>query len=198
MSLGMDLVNWTIAALEPYGPSGLFLLAFIESSFFVVPPDLLLIGLALLSPQNGIFYGAIATIGSVMGGIFGYWIGYRIGEPLLERIISKEKIEKVHEYFNRYEVWAVGIAGLTPIPYKVFTIASGVFYVDLRRFILASAIGRGIRFMTEGVILFLYGDELLDFLTHHFEWITLGVALIGVILGVIYYRLKGDGGSEPE
>jgi len=128
MPVFTDLVDWTIAILEPYGSAGLFLLAFIESSFFPVPPDMLLIGLALLAPADAILYGVIATVGSVMGGIFGYWIGFKVGEPVLERFVKKEHIENVHDYFNRYEAWAVGIAGLTPIPYKVFTIGFFVIH----------------------------------------------------------------------
>jgi undecaprenyl-diphosphatase len=192
MSIFTDLVDWTIAILEPYGSAGLFLLAFIESSFFPVPPDMLLIGLALLTPENAILYGVIATIGSIMGGIFGYWIGLKVGEPVLAYVVKKEHIAKLHDYFNRYEVWAVGIAGLTPIPYKVFTIAAGTFYLNLGRFIIASVIGRGLRFMTESVVLYLYGEQIVDFLKLHFGWITILVAIIAILLAVAYYRVRGD------
>jgi len=190
MSVITDFVNWTIAILEPYGSAGLFLLAFIESSFFPVPPDLLLIGLSLVTPENAILYGFVATIGSVSGGVFGYWIGFRFGEPILEHFASKKRIEMVHDYFDRYEAWAVGIAGLTPIPYKVFTIAAGIFYVDLRRFILASLIGRGLRFMTVGIVLFLYGEAIVEFIELYFGWITIGVTLIAILFAVVYYRLR--------
>ncbi|OFV68113.1 DedA family protein [Methanosarcinales archaeon] len=192
MSAVIDLVNWTIAILEPYGSAGLFLLAFIESSFFPVPPDVLLIGLSLLKPEHAIFYGFVATIGSVSGGVFGYWIGFKLGEPILEHFTSKKRIETVHDYFDRYEAWAVGIAGLTPIPYKVFTIAAGIFYVNLRRFILASLIGRGLRFMTVGIVLFLYGESIVEFIELYFGWITIGIALIAILLAFVYYRLRDN------
>ncbi|MHC1565288.1 MAG: YqaA family protein [Candidatus Syntropharchaeales archaeon] len=196
MPVFTDLVDWTIAILEPYGSAGLFLLAFIESSFFPVPPDMLLIGLALLAPADAILYGVIATVGSVMGGIFGYWIGFKVGEPVLERFVKKEHIENVHDYFNRYEAWAVGIAGLTPIPYKVFTIAAGIFYLNPGRFIIASLIGRGLRFMTEGVVLYLYGEQIVDFLKLYFGWITILVTIIAILIVVAYYRLRGDWGIK--
>jgi len=118
-----QIVEWTQRIVIPLGPKGLFALAFVESSFFPVPPDLVLIVMALANPELALFYAAVSTVGSTLGGIFGYCLGIIFGKPLLRRFVSKEKIQRVHNLYNKYEAWAVGIAGFTPLPYKVFTIA---------------------------------------------------------------------------
>ena len=120
MSLINSLISWTNNTFQ--GWYGLFILAFIESSFFPIPPDLLLIALCLAKPSLGLFFALICTIGSVLGAMFGYGIGYYGGKPLLLRLFSSSKVSKVHNLFERYEAWAIFIAGFTPIPYKVFTI----------------------------------------------------------------------------
>jgi len=84
----------------------------------------LLIALALVEPKTSFFLAFITTAGSVLGAIFGYFIGFKGGRPLLEKFVSKDKISLVHDYFAKYDVWAIGVAGFTPIPYKIFTISS--------------------------------------------------------------------------
>lgn len=159
----------TNLANSPYGTFALFLLAFAESSFFPIPPDVLLIPLALATPPLSLFFSLICTIGSVVGGTFGYLIGNKGGKPILKRFVSKEKIQLVSHYYVKYGVWAVGLAGFTPIPYKVFTISSGTFDLPFSPFVLASILGRGGRFFTVGLVIFVFGDTAKQLLDQYFE-----------------------------
>lgn len=180
-------IEWTKEVFAPMGAWGLFLLSFIEASFFPVPIETLLFILCLANPGNSLFYAFIATVGSTMGGIAGYYIGY-VGEmAILEKMFKKEKIDKAHQLFNKYGWWAVFIGGFTPLPYKLFTIASGVFYIDLKKFISASIISRGLRFFTEAILLMLYGQVVLNFLGKHFNLITL-IVVVGLIICYWIYR----------
>jgi membrane protein YqaA with SNARE-associated domain len=186
MQMISSFVTWTEKIFGPYGGYGLFTLAFMESSFFPIPPDLMLIALALAEPSNALFFAAITTIGSVAGGIFGYAIGITGGRAALKRFFSQKKIAKVHKLFNKYEAGAIFIAGFTPIPYKVFTIAAGVFYINFKKFVMASVVGRGLRFFMEAVLIMLYGGAVVSFLENNFNIITaLGGAII--IIGYIIY-----------
>lgn len=112
-------------------------LSFAESSFFPIPPDTLMIPLALMNPKMAIFYALLTTISSVIGGVFGYFIGLKGGRPLVQKIIKEEKLYQVKLLYQKYDVWAVLVAGFSPIPYKIFTIAAGLFELDLKRFIIA-------------------------------------------------------------
>ena len=141
------LYNWVLSWAESrYGIHALFLIAFAESSFFPIPPDVLLIGLALGQPEQAYWFALICTIGSVAGGAFGYLIGWQlmetIGTPILEFYQALDKFEAVKAYFLHYGGWAVAAAGFTPIPYKVFTIASGAVTLSFATFFLASVAGR--------------------------------------------------------
>ncbi len=184
------LLSWAHTYLVPLGVPGLFILAFAESSFFPIPPDAVLIPLSLLNPGGALLYGLTATAGSVLGALLGYWIGLRGGRPVLLKIIKEERVMRVEGYFNRYGLWAVGIAAFTPIPYKVFTIASGAFRLrNIKGFIIVSFIGRGARFMTEATLIMLYGEPILEFIRTYFEQLTIAVVAAAAVIYVAYRRL---------
>ena len=126
-------VEWTKEVFAPMGAWGLFVLSFIEASFFPVPIETLLFILCLASPENSLWYASIATVGSTLGGVSGYYIGYVGKMAILEKLFRKDKIEKAHNLFNKYGWLTVFIGGFTPLPYKLVTIASGVFYIDLKK-----------------------------------------------------------------
>lgn len=179
------LYGWTIGwAGTPHGTAALGLIAFAESSFFPIPPDVLLIALALGRPDLAFWYAAVSTAGSVAGGAAGYAIGYWGGRPVVERLFGRSKVELVHRLFQKYEAWAVGIAGFTPIPYKVFTIGAGVFYVNVRVFVLASLISRGARFFLVAGLLFAFGPSIRQFIEQHFEWLTV-LLVVGIVGGFV-------------
>jgi len=196
MGIFNGLTEWTKNFFEPLGAGGLFILAFIESSFFPIPPDILLIVLSLSNPELSLFYAAICTIGSVTGGLFGYSIGYFGEHAILEKFIAKKKIEKVHNLFNKYEVWAIFLAGLTPIPYKVFTITAGVFYLNIKKFIIASFFGRGLRFFIIATLVMLYGQKIVDFIDKYFNLLGIVTLIIAVAGIFIYYKRKSRNKKE--
>lgn len=187
----MDLnsvITWTKNTFEPLGSLGLFILAFMESSFFPVPPDILLIILCVAEPEKSMLFALICTIGSVTGGMFGYLIGYGGKEAILKRFFSEKKIAKVHNLFNKYEAWAVAIAGFTPIPYKVFTIAAGVFYVNFKKFVLASTIGRGLRFFMIAAMIMFFGEAIMSLIQAYFNWATIIVTVAAFLAYVAYMK----------
>lgn len=183
-----DLYQWMVSWSEsPYADPALFVLAFAESSVFPIPPDVLLMALTLGNPSWGLYYAAIATVGSVLGGTFGYLIGWWGGKPLLLRLIGEDRVSKAHDTFERYEGWAILIAGLTPVPYKVFTIGAGAFYVNFRVFVLASLISRGARFFLVAGTLQLLGPWVKEVLEQYFNLFT--IALVAcIVLG--YWIVK--------
>ncbi len=165
----------------------LFLLAFAESSFFPVPPDVLQIALTLERRTRAFFYAAVSAVGSVLGGLAGYAIGYFAWEAVrpffFEHIIKPENFEMVSGWYHEYGFWIVFAAAFTPIPYKVFTIAGGVCHVSLPMFALASLIGRAGRFFLVAGLLYLFGEPMKRFIEKYFNLLTL-VALV-LIIGVV-------------
>lgn len=181
--------DWVLHWAEtPYGSWALFILAFCESSFFPIPPDVLLIALAISIPLKSFTYALICSLGSVLGGAFGYYIGIElmdaIGKPVLEIYGVMGKYEYIGELYNRYNAWAVGIAGFTPIPYKVFTIAAGAFKIDFFVFILASFISRSARFFIVSALIFKYGSPIKTFIDKYFNLLSL-LFVILLVLGFI-------------
>lgn len=176
-------INWFL----PFGSIGLFGWAFIESSFFPIPPDVLLMVLCFKQPLLSFWFAFVCTLGSIFGAVFGYYIGKLGGRPLMNKIISRDKILSAEKYYIKYDVWAVAIAGFTPIPYKVFTITSGVFNMNFRRFIIASVLSRGARFFIVAGFIYIFGDTIKPFINKYFEYITI---LIILLLVGGFYVLK--------
>jgi len=176
-------IDWVVAwAYTPYGGVALFLNAVAESSFFPLPPDVLLIALSILRPPWALGYAAICSVGSVIGGVLGYFLGLKGGRPLLRRLISEERIRFVERYYQKYDIWAVGIAGFTPIPYKAFTISAGVFDLDLKRFILISVVSRSARFFLVGLMISLFGETVKIYLTKYMNTFSIAFVVL-LILG---------------
>ncbi|ABO50810.1 conserved hypothetical protein [Desulforamulus reducens MI-1] len=165
-----------------YGSIGLALLSFIESSFFPIPPDILLIGMAIAQPEQGLWFATVTAVASIIGGLFGYLIGMYAGRPLLERWVSLDRLGKIQNLFDRYGGWAVAIAGFTPIPYKLFTISAGVFRINKVTFMIASALSRGARFYLEVLLIIAVGEKAKALLEGYFEVITVGICFVIVAL----------------
>lgn len=163
-------------ANAPYGMFTLSLMAFAESSFFPIPPDVLLIALVILRPSAWWRLALVCTAASVLGGFFGYWIGYAIWEMVkgffFSHVFSEAAFLKVQHLYQRYDFWAVFAAAFTPIPYKVFTVAAGVFDLKLIPFGIASIIGRGGRFFLVAGILSAYGPRVKPFIEKYFGLLT--------------------------
>jgi membrane protein YqaA with SNARE-associated domain len=183
------LYDWVLGwADTPYGLPALFVLAVAESSFFPIPPDVLLIALALAIPTKAYRYALWCTVGSVLGGVLGYLMGFALWssvEPLLiPHVFSAEKFESVTDIYNRYGVPVVFAAGFTPIPYKIFTVAGGVAQINFIGFVGASIVGRGARFFLVAWFIRRYGDAAKGFIDRYFNLVTLAftVLLIGAFL----------------
>jgi membrane protein YqaA with SNARE-associated domain len=185
-----ELIHTIEEWLMEYGIFGLFFVSFADSSFFPIPPDVLLIPMGISNPDRVIWYAFITTVASVLGAILGWFIGKKLGRPVLRYIISEERIQKVENYFNKYGPVAILIAGFTPIPYKVFTIFAGITKVQLRTLIIWSIIGRGARFFLEAALIMVLGAQARPFIEENFGMVTLiGGALI-VIVYIIYLVMR--------
>ncbi|HLG29681.1 MAG TPA: YqaA family protein [Candidatus Brocadiales bacterium] len=180
------LYDWVLHWAEtPYGPWALFILAFCESSFFPIPPDVLLIALAISIAKKSFKYALICSLGSVLGGCFGYLLGYEffehIGKPIIHLYGASDKFEFVSQKYNDNAFVAVAVAGFTPIPYKVFTIAAGACSVNFLTFVIASAVSRSARFFIIAALIYLFGGRIKNFIDRYFNIIsiTFVVCLVG-------------------
>jgi len=193
------LYDWVLHwSGHPRAQSALFGLAFAEASFFPVPPDVLLISMCLSRPKRAFRYAAVCTAGSVFGGVAGYGIGtglWHLLEPFFFRFLAvfsftPENFARVQQAYQENAFLAVFTSGFTPIPYKVFTIAAGVFEVNLAIFILASLLGRAGRFFLVAALLRWMGPRVLPFIERYLGWLTLAfVALL--ILGFLLVGIAG-------
>ncbi len=198
------LYRWTIHWAEtPYGPLALFLLAFAEASFFPIPPDVLLIALALGAPALALRFAGLCTLGSVVGGLLGYVIGMfffqAVGEPVLSFYHYMEEFRSLGEAFASHGFLYIFAAALTPIPYKVFTIAAGVWHeqVPLLVLVAASVVGRGLRFFAVGLLFRLFGAPVRRFIERYFNLLTVVFVLLLVLGFLCVTILTGCGGREP-
>lgn len=178
-------------AEKPRAEWVLFLIAFVESSFFPIPPDVLLIAMAVIVPAKAFRYALVCTIGSVLGGVFGYFIGLAffetIGRPILEFYGAMGHYDNVRLLYNEHAFWAILAAGFTPIPYKVFTIAAGAFEVSLSTLVMASVIGRGARFTLVAAMFYFFGAPIKKFIDKYFEILTV-VFLVMLVGGFVLVR----------
>ena len=188
---------------SPLSTVWLFVFAFAESSFFPIPPDILLIALCLTDSALGSFalamwFAAVCTAGSTFGGAFGYEVGRYAGRPVLRRLVRPERVRAAERLLQRYDVWAVVAAGFTPIPYKVFTIASGMLNVRFVRFMVASVASRGARFFLVAAACHAVGRPVRDVLDRHLGWASL-VFFVMLVGG--FYALRALGrrlGTEAQ
>jgi len=178
--------GWTMSwADHPHAKIALFMIALIESSVFPIPPDVLLIALALGRPDQSFRFAAISTMGSTVGAAVGYLIGMTlfvaVAMPIINFYGVMQPFELAKSWFEQYGVAIILIAGFSPIPFKVFTIAAGAFGLPFLWFILASFVSRGSRFFLEAALLHWGGARLRAFVEHHFEWITVVVTVLVVV-----------------
>ncbi len=168
---------------------GLALNSFVESFFLVPPPDFLLIVMDLANPAKALFYAFVCTIASVFGGAVGYGIGYWGGRPAFNWLFrkgGKEKFEAVENLYNKYGTLAVFFSAFTPIPYKVFTIASGILSMNFWKFMLASFLGRGLRFFIVSIVLMLFGEAIKQYI----ELVIIAVTILIILFFVILYKKR--------
>lgn len=163
------LYDWTLSlAAGSRAPAALGSVSFVESSFFPIPPDILLIPMVIARREKAWWYALLCTVTSVVGGILGYLIGMflfeQVAEPILTFYGKMDKFDEFSAVFNHWGWWFVFIAGLTPFPYKVITIASGVAGLSLPIFIVASIVSRGLRFFIVAGLLYFFGPPIKEFI----------------------------------
>ncbi len=184
--------DWVLGWSEsPYGSLALFVLALVEASFFLVPPDVLLIALCVGRPRRSLHFAALCTFGSVVGGVLGYLIGYQlyelIGRSIIELYDAGAAFERVGDLYRANLVLALGTAGFTPIPYKVFTIAAGAFAVPFVPFVIISAVSRGARFFLVAGLIRIWGPQIRRFIDRYFNLLTI-VFVVALILGFLVLK----------
>lgn len=185
------LYLWVLSWADTrYGVPALFCLAFAESSFFPIPPDVLQIALSTGRPRRAFLYATVSLVASVLGGIFGWWLGLMFWEQaqgfFFEYVpgFTREAFDLVQRKYNENAFLAIFTAAFTPIPYKVFTIASGAFEVGLGTLVLASIVGRGARFYLVGALIFFFGPTVRGWLDRYLNLITIAL-MVAIVAGFV-------------
>ncbi len=193
MNIVKRLYDWMLSWGESrWGAVALFLFAFAESSFFPIPPDVLLIALCLGAVARSFRFAAICTAGSILGAMFGYAIGFfawqttageytALAHFFFNHVFSIEAFEKVGALYDQYNFWIVFTAGFTPLPYKIFTITGGLFHINFVMFIIASIISRGLRFFLIAGLIWKFGAPIKSFIDKYFNLLAIAftVLLVG-------------------
>ncbi len=180
------LYDWVLSwAHRKHSTTALFLLSVAESSFFPIPPDVLQIALTLERRSRAFYYAGVSAVGSVIGGVIGYLIGWGLWESVkgffFRFVFDEHAFEKVQGLYQQYDFWCVFAAAFTPIPYKVFTIAAGVFHLSLPMFIVASFVGRAGRFFVVAALLWWFGPPMKRFIEKYFN--LLSIVFVVVLVG---------------
>lgn len=192
MNIVKKTYHWVLGwADSRFGTLALFVLALVESVFFPVPPDVLLIALALGATTKAFRYALVCTIGSVSGAVIGYAVGHFVwlqsngdftafAEFFFRNIpgFTHELFNNVRQLFEKWNFWIVFTAGFTPVPYKVFTISAGVFDVDFAMFMIASVVSRGARFFLVSWLIWRYGKNIKGFIDKYFNWLALSFTVL--------------------
>ena len=190
-----DLYDWVLKWSESkYGTIALVVMAFAEASFFPIPPDILLIALALGARKKAIRYGILCSLGSIVGAMFGFGIGYFLwwsnpGEfsglaQFFFNIIpgfTQDLFYRIQEQYNAWNFWVIFTAGFTPIPFKIFTVSAGAFNINFSLFLIASTISRSARFLLVTVLIWKFGEPIRNFIDQYFNKLAIlfTVLLIG-------------------
>lgn len=185
MILLRRLYDWVLHWAEtPYGAPALFLLAFAESSFFPLPPDVLLLALCLSLPLRSYRYAFLSTAGSVFGGMGGYLIGYALWGATAELFyqyvpgFTPGGFNHIQQLFASYDFWVIFTAGFTPLPYKIFTIGAGVFRINFLLFVVASILSRGMRFFLVACLIYAFGERVKVLIDKYFNLLTIVFMLL--------------------
>ena len=193
MNFVKRLYDWVLSWSESkWGALALFVLAFAESSFFPVPPDVLLIALCIGATAKSFRFATICLVGSVLGALVGYAIGHfawiapdgsytALADWCYAHIFSEEKFNEVKALYDKWDFWIVFTAGFTPLPYKLFTISGGLFSINLPMFVVASVVSRGLRFFLVAGLIWKFGAPIKTFIDKYFNW--LAIAFTALLIG---------------
>ncbi len=178
-------------ANHPHAPFWLFMVAFVESSVFPIPPDVLLIPMVIINRDKAFHYAMLCTAGSVLGGILGYMIGYAgydfVGQYIVSFYGLEHKFDVLKAWYAEYDIYIVAVAGFSPIPYKVFTIFSGLLQANIFSFIIASLLSRGARFFLIAWLLWRGGPSFKEWIEKNLYPITIAGSIV-LILGIVLVK----------
>ena len=183
------LYDWTLHwSGTRYALPALAVLSFVESSFFPIPPDVLLIAMVVAVPSIWLRSALVCSVASVLGGMLGYLIGWQFMDLIGMRIVDlyhfQPQFEKIGAMYDEHQAWAVGAAGFTPLPYKVFTIAAGAFKIDFPTFVFVSAASRSARFFLVAALIYKFGPAVKALIEKYFNLFTIGFFVL-LVLGFI-------------
>ncbi|MBQ9872934.1 MAG: DedA family protein [Thermoguttaceae bacterium] len=183
------LYDWVLSwAHSRFGTLALVVLSFSESSFFPIPPDVLQIALSIERPKRSFFYAGVSALASTIGAALGWYIGFAlwdtVGGYFVPAVFSQENMDKVTGFFQEYGLWVLFAAAFTPIPFKVFTITSGVVGMSLPAMLVASLIGRSARFFLMGTLIYVFGPKIKDWIDKYFGWLT--ILFVVLLIGGFY------------
>ena len=187
-----NLYSW----FQSMGVLGLAINSCIESFFLLPPPDFLLIAMDLAKPEKALYYAFVCTLASAIGGTIGFGIGYWGGRPAFRFLFKKhmDKLDKVEQMYKEYGSFAVIFSAFTPVPYKIFTIGSGILRMNFWKFFSVSLLGRGSRFFLVSLVLMFFGEAVKQ----HLEAIILLVSIIIIIFCVIVYKKSKNLGVKKD
>jgi membrane protein YqaA with SNARE-associated domain len=176
----------------PYGIWVLFVIAFVESSFFPIPPDVFLIAMCIAAPTRAFKYAAVCAMGSAAGGAFGYGLGFWFMDSVGQQIIAwyglADKYHQVQELYRTYDIWAVGAAGFTPLPYKLFTITAGAFHLNFPTFFIVSLLSRAARFFLVAAFIWKFGKPVQRYIDKYFNILSI-IFMILLVGGFILIKM---------
>ena len=198
------LYDWVIHwAATPWAIPALALLSFSEASFFPIPPDVLLIAMAMAAPKRAFYFAAVCSVASVGGGMLGYYIGVAlmgvVGCQVVSLYHGQSTFDWLATQFAQYDFWAVFVAAVTPIPYKIFTITAGAVGADLATFFFASALGRPVRFFAVAALIYFLGPPVKRIIDRYFNLLSVAFVVLLVLgFGAIKLVGGGSGAGEPD
>lgn len=190
MNIAKRTYDWMLSwGSSRWGAFALFCFAFAESSFFPIPPDVLLIALCLGAAARSFRFAAICTAGSILGAIAGYGIGFflwqntageytALAQFFFDHVFSIEAFERVGALYDRYNFWIVFTAGFTPLPYKLFTVTGGLFHINFAMFLIASTVSRGLRFFLIALLIWKFGAPIKSFIDRYFNLLAVAFTLL--------------------
>lgn len=188
-----SIIDWLVSwSGSPYAPLVLFVVSFFDSAAVFLPPEPLLIAMAVSRPNLAILYAAIATISSVLGATITYYVGRLGGRPLAERFVKGERIETAEDFFQDHGALTTGIAAFTPVPYPVFALAAGISHLGVWSFVVASLVGRSARFFGVGLAIFFFGAAIQRFVEQYLGWATIivGLVIVAVYIASHYFNSR--------
>jgi membrane protein YqaA with SNARE-associated domain len=195
-------IAWIQGVAQTLGAPGLFIIGFLDSSFLSLPQinDLLLVLSVTRAPHLMPLYASMSTLGSLAGCLVMYGIGRKGGDALLRRRFKGRHTQRAMAMFDRYGILAVTVPALLPppAPFKLFVILAGVARVSVTRFIVAVAIGRGVRYFAEGLLAVWYGERALEFISAHGREVSLGFGLLVLVGGVLYVLWRSRAGKAVD